>query len=78
MPNMHMELDETLVRERAYALWLQDGALDGRADHYWYQAEREMQAAIAAKPTTKPKSAGKARRRSTASSKRASSSPTAH
>ncbi len=26
---------ETRIRERAYALWDQDGRLEGRADEYW-------------------------------------------
>jgi DUF2934 family protein len=41
-----MQLDESLVRERAYTLWERDGAVHGRADHYWFQAEREIQAAV--------------------------------
>lgn len=32
---------EERIRERAYLLWQQDGALEGCADEYWRQA-REM------------------------------------
>jgi hypothetical protein len=45
-----MHLDENLVRERAYALWLEDGAVVGRADHYWFRAERELLAALVTTP----------------------------
>ena len=51
-----MQLDEALVRERAYALWLHDGAVHGRADHYWFQAEREIRAVSEATTVTQPKS----------------------
>ena len=44
--NASMQLDEALVRERAYALWLDDGAVHGRAEHYWFQAERELKAVV--------------------------------
>jgi len=33
---------EQRVRERAYELWIQHGSQPGRADEYWYQAEREI------------------------------------
>jgi len=33
---------EQRIRERAYELWIQHGSLPGRADDYWYQAEREI------------------------------------
>ncbi len=33
---------EQRIRERAYELWMQHGSLLGRADEYWYQAEREI------------------------------------
>jgi hypothetical protein len=46
-----MHLDDSLVRERAYTLWLEDGAVDGRADHYWLKAERELLAAVVTAPT---------------------------
>lgn len=33
---------EQRIRERAYELWMQHGSLPGRADEYWYLAEREV------------------------------------
>lgn len=33
---------EQRIRERAYELWMQHGSQPGRADEYWYQAEREI------------------------------------
>lgn len=33
---------EQRIRERAYELWIQHGSLPGRADEYWYQAEKEV------------------------------------
>lgn len=33
---------EQRIRERAYELWMQHGSQPGRADDYWYQAEREI------------------------------------
>jgi hypothetical protein len=33
---------EARIRERAYALWVQDGHAHGKADDYWYRAEREI------------------------------------
>jgi hypothetical protein len=35
---------EQQIRERAFYLWEQDGGQTGRADHYWFAAEREIQA----------------------------------
>lgn len=35
-------LQETEIRDRAYALWEQDGAQEGRDQDYWYRAEREL------------------------------------
>ena len=37
MPN----LEET-IRERAYHLWIADGQLEGKADIYWLNAQREI------------------------------------
>ena len=50
-----MEFDEAAIRERAYALWQQDGGAHGRADHYWYQAEGEIRAASLSPATAEPK-----------------------
>jgi len=33
---------EERIRERAYELWIRHGSIHGRADEYWYQAEREV------------------------------------
>jgi hypothetical protein len=30
------------VQERAYALWIEEGRVHGRADDYWFRAEREL------------------------------------
>jgi hypothetical protein len=38
---MDKELEHR-IRERAYELWMQHGSQPGRADDYWYQAEREI------------------------------------
>jgi hypothetical protein len=32
--------DERLIREKAYQLWRADGALEGKADHYWHLARK--------------------------------------
>ena len=39
---------ESNIRERAYALWEQDGRRHGRAQEHWYRAERELAAFTAA------------------------------
>jgi hypothetical protein len=36
------------IQERAYALWLEDGCVDGRAYEHWLRAERELSHAPAA------------------------------
>jgi hypothetical protein len=33
---------ENDIRDRAYALWLSDGAPEGQDQEYWYRAEREL------------------------------------
>ena len=38
---MDKQLEER-IRERAYELWMRHGSQPGRADEYWYQAEREI------------------------------------
>ncbi len=38
-------MDHTLennIRKRAYELWMADGCVYGRGDHYWLAAEREL------------------------------------
>ena len=67
-----MQLDEALVRERAYALWLHDGAVYGRADHYWFQAEREIRAVSEATIATPSKRVRKGLKKPSMSPKRRS------
>ena len=33
---------EHRIRERAYAIWHAHGQIDGKADEYWFAAEREV------------------------------------
>jgi hypothetical protein len=78
-----MEFDEAAIRERAYALWQQDGGVHGRADQYWYQAEREIRAASlssTAQPTlAQSKQAPRRRKTATAPKRRpASNAVTTH
>lgn len=42
---------EVRIRERAYEIWTADGCLDGRADEYWFTAEREILTAPAGEST---------------------------
>lgn len=48
---------EQRIRNRAYALWEQDGGRHGRHDDHWAQATREIDAAATSrgKTTTAPK-----------------------
>ena len=39
---MANEVDEQRIRERAYHLWQQDGAPEGRPDEYWEKARNEI------------------------------------
>lgn len=39
-----------IVRERAYALWVENGREEGRSDEHWLQAERDVEAAAAGPP----------------------------
>jgi hypothetical protein len=59
------EQREQAIRERAYALWEQDGRPDGRSVAHWSQAEMEIavEQALAAQDKVK---AVKARRRKSA------------
>ena len=54
---------EQRIRNRAYALWEQDGGRHGRHDDHWAQATRDIDAAAARDdktPTTrKPRTASK-------------------
>jgi Protein of unknown function (DUF2934) len=54
---------EQKVRERAYELWVQDGGVEGCADHYWIRAERELLAQhMNALPAPETKAPAKARK----------------
>jgi len=44
---MEIQPIEQRIRERAYALWLADGALEGCADEYWRQARELVETEIA-------------------------------
>jgi DUF2934 family protein len=38
------------VRQRAHALWLQDGCLEGRSEQHWQQAQHDVLASAQAAP----------------------------
>ncbi len=48
---------EQLIRERAYALWQEEGRPDGRAEEHWQMAERAVRSATSeeAPPATEKK-----------------------
>lgn len=50
------ETTEIKIRDRAYALWQQNGCTEGRDWDFWLQAEREIlgDAATGILPGTKP------------------------
>ena len=55
MSMMHID---TLIRERAYAIWEREGRPEGRERQHWEQAAREVLAAgEAPRPSAKPKAA---------------------
>jgi hypothetical protein len=56
---MHIDR-EMKIRERAYALWEEEGRFEGRAQDHWYRAEREL-AAFAAAPAVKAPASPKRR-----------------
>ncbi|MGK2911612.1 MAG: DUF2934 domain-containing protein [Sphingobium sp.] len=56
---------EKKIRERAHAIWLEEGSPSGREQDHWEQAEREVTAQSDApkakpgrKPSTKPAAVG--------------------
>ena len=61
---MSMTQIDTLIRERAYAIWEREGRPEGRERQHWEQAAREVLASgEARKATAKPKTAkGKSRK----------------
>lgn len=40
-----MEVDKQKIRERAHDLWEQAGKPDGREEHFWLEAERQIREA---------------------------------
>jgi hypothetical protein len=36
------DVDETKIRERAYQLWEDEGRPEGRHEHHWFQAVRDL------------------------------------
>jgi DUF2934 family protein len=57
------EPQEQTIRERAYALWEQDGRPDGRSLAHWFKAEADIAISLAAQ---KKVGATKSRRRRSA------------
>ena len=51
---------EERIRERAYAIWSDNGRIEGQADQHWLAAEREVLASVTATlpkaPAKKPRS----------------------
>ena len=56
-------MSEEAIRERAYALWEQDGRPEGRSLVHWSQAESEIGAEQPAAAPSKPKLIKSQRRR---------------
>lgn len=40
---MEIEITDDQIREKAYLLWLADGAMEGCADEYWREARRAIE-----------------------------------
>ncbi|WP_168879326.1 DUF2934 domain-containing protein [Rhizobium sp. P28RR-XV] len=40
------DIDEDIIRERAYLLWLEDGQPEGRADEHWHKARADALGSI--------------------------------
>jgi len=40
---MH-DIDENTIRDHAYRLWERAGQPEGREQHFWFEAERELAA----------------------------------
>jgi hypothetical protein len=45
-----MNMQHEQIQERAYALWIEEGRVHGRADDYWLRAERELNHGVKAAP----------------------------
>ena len=59
-------MDIQRIQERAYALWLEEGCVHGRAHEHWLRAERELSRAPAAEAKKKApprKTAGRTAKR---------------
>lgn len=56
-----MNLHHERVQERAYALWVEEGCVHGRADDYWFRAERELRHGVQAAPAEPRKAPAKRR-----------------
>ena len=55
---MSIEQIDTLIRERAYAIWEREGRPEGRERQHWEQAARDVLASREApRPSAKPKAA---------------------
>jgi hypothetical protein len=37
-----MEVDEQAIRARAYRLWEAAGKPEGKEEHFWHEAERQL------------------------------------
>jgi hypothetical protein len=53
------ELDDSqgnaeAIRQRAYAIWLEEGQVDGRDIEHWHEAERQLEAAQQSKTESAP------------------------
>ncbi|MFO1105937.1 MAG: DUF2934 domain-containing protein [Amaricoccus sp.] len=46
------------IRQRAHAIWLQQGCPDGQADQHWHQASAELAAETRPRPRRKAAAAG--------------------
>lgn len=66
-----------MVRERAYALWVESGHQDGKSDEHWTQAEHEIasQKAGGAKPTKAAKDSAKPTKEKDAPAKASTKEP---
>lgn len=46
---MHAGIEDIAIKERAYAIWEEDGRPDGRDWEHWYRALKEIAAPAPAK-----------------------------
>jgi Protein of unknown function (DUF2934) len=57
-----MNIHHEQIQERAYALWVEEGCVHGRAEDYWFRAERELNYAVDAAPVETIKTETKAKK----------------